>query len=463
MTTRPFLVDPSLPQLEVAGDPEFLRDVFQRHLLSLSEKTYQVRDCRVSYIRYRRAKRCMLQYTLRLAELDTGRAWSQWVTGWMYAGDKTRRRWKKLQRSLSKQEAPGVALDFAPFSYISNPEMLVQVFPYDRKLSALPLLMAGPLPELEPLLLARFGPGDWRDEAWAVEPVQYVANGGATLRLTARAQDAATGRVEERRFYAKVYNDEERGEQSYQVHLTLWDKASAGGMGFTVARPITYLSDLRTLIQEEAPGTSLQDLLLQQGDEATLTVRKVARALAALHLGHVHTLQRRRLQDALSTLEQIGESLQWACPHLRPEFEKIINTVAAGLQEVPPAPTHGDLSLEHILLDGNRLTLLDLEEFADGDPMVDAAQVLAHLTAMPLHSPLTRARAWAVARAFGGEYFARVPETWRTRFPLRYAGAVLEVALGFFHSQQPGWPDKIEALAEEAKESLAGKSRHLTW
>ena len=36
-------------------------------------------------------------------------------------------------------------------------EMLVQVFPYDHQLPSLPILMAGPPPTLEPLVLARFG------------------------------------------------------------------------------------------------------------------------------------------------------------------------------------------------------------------------------------------------------------------------------------------------------------------
>ena len=75
--------------------------------------------------------------------------------------------------------------------------------------------MEGPPPELEPLLLARFGPGDWQAEAWDTELVRYLVETRATLRLTARARDTSGGRAEERRFYAKVYHDKEIGEQPY--------------------------------------------------------------------------------------------------------------------------------------------------------------------------------------------------------------------------------------------------------
>ncbi len=316
--------------------------------------------------------------------------------------------------------------------------------------------MAGPLPELEPLLLARFGAGNWRVQAWDIEPIRYLPSERATLQLTAQAQDATTGRTERRRFYAKVYHDE-AGKRTHQVLQLLWHRASADGEGFTVGRPVAYLDSLQTLIQEEADGVSFEDILFQQEDEATLAARKVARALATLHLSQIDTPQLRRLQDESSNLEYIEKLLRQACPHLMPEVEEIIVTVTAGLEEVPPAPTHGDLSLEHILIDDDHLALIDLDSFARGDPVVDAAQVLAYLAALPLRSPLSHGRAQIVARVFAEEYFSRVPEVWRSRLSVQYAGAILEVAAGFFNSQEPGWPAKIEALTEEAKDSLAGK------
>src|SRR5215217_7770766 len=220
MSVKLPLADPSFPQLQVAGDPESMRVVFQKHLRPLNNKAYHVRDCRLSRIRYRRGDRCVLQYTLRLAEADTGSERIQWVTGVMYADDKTRRKWEKLRVSYPKDVSENIST-FEPFSFIPELGMLVQVFPYDRRLPTLPLLIAGPPSELEPVLVGRLGAGDWRVQAWNIEPVRYREQGGAVLRYSAKARNSATGGTTEKRFYAKVYRHE-KGEQTYQTLRTLW-------------------------------------------------------------------------------------------------------------------------------------------------------------------------------------------------------------------------------------------------
>jgi hypothetical protein len=450
------LADPSFPQLQVAGDPESMRVVFQKHLRPLNNKAYQVRDCRLSRIRYRRGERCVLQYTLRLTEADTGSERIQWVTGVMYADDKTRRKWEKLRISYPK-DVSEIISTFEPFSFIPELGMLVQVFPYDRRLPTLPLLIAEPLPELKLPLLARFGPGNWRTEAWNVEPVRYRAGLGAALRLTVQGQDDATGRRIERRFYAKVYRDEGQGQQTHQVLRELWKQARANGEGFTVARPLAYLSGLRTLLQEEAPGTSLEEILLGDGD-TTGAVRRVAQALAAFNQDDVPAATRQYLlADQVADLERARRLLGWACPHLRLEVESIIEGVFAGLEEVPLGPTHRDLKPDHIFVDGDCTIFIDFDSLAKADPVLDPAHLLARLAAMPALFAIPRERTRAAAREFAEEYFAHVPSTWQERLPFHYAGRLLEVAHGFFRRQAPDWPDRIATLLEEARASLAGR------
>jgi hypothetical protein len=456
MSVKLPLADPSFPQLQVAGDPESMRGVFQRHLRPLNNKAYQVRDCRLSRIRYRRGERCVLQYTLRLAEADTGSERIQWVTGVMYADDKTRRKWEKLRVSYPKDVSENIST-FEPFSFIPELGMLVQVFPYDRRLPTLPLLIAEPLPELKLPLLARFGPGNWRTEVWNVEPVRYRAGLGAALRLTVQGHDDATGRRRERRFYAKVYRDEGQGQQTHQVLRELWKQARANGEGFTVARPLDYLSGLRTLLQEEAPGTPLDEILLGDGDP-TAAVRRVARALAAFNQGDAPaTTQRHLLADQVAVLERARRLLGWACPHLRVEVESIIEGVLAGLEEVPLGPTHRDLKPDHIFVDGERTIFIDLDSLAKADPVLDPAYLLARLATMPALFPVPPERTRAAAREFAEEYFAHVPEAWQERLPFHYAGALLKISFGLFGRQAPDWPDKIATLLEEARASLAGR------
>src|ERR687893_3027950 len=101
---EPPLAGPSFPKLEVVKDPELMREVFQRHLRPLDGKIYQVRECRIDYIHLRRAARCVVQYALRFAEPETGRERSQWVSGVMYTGGRTRQIWERLRRTEPGQE-----------------------------------------------------------------------------------------------------------------------------------------------------------------------------------------------------------------------------------------------------------------------------------------------------------------------------------------------------------------------
>jgi hypothetical protein len=382
----------------------------------------------------------------------------------MYAEvGRARREWQELQRPEPGRAIPYALLTFEPFFFIPDLEMLVQVFPYDHQLPSLPIMMAGPPPTLEPLVLARFGEGDWRTEAWDVEPVRYRTGARMTLRLRVRVRNRTTGQLEERCFYAKVYRKEEDGERTYEVARKLWEKTEAGGERFSVGRPVAYLSELRSLVQEEVPGSSLYDILLQE-KEATPVARRAARALAALHLDEdAPRLKRPRpsKEDFDRRLKRIGMTLGRACPHLELEVQEIVGAVSARSEaEAPTAPIHGDLHLRHILLHGGRPALIDFDRFAEGDPLLDIALILSDLATMPLDSPLPRARARKASQAFVEEYFAHVPESWCDGFPTRYARALLKRAatISRRQSKMPGWRDKVEALIKEAKSSLAGQN-----
>jgi streptomycin 6-kinase len=455
VSVKPLLADPVFPGLGVAIDPELMRGVFANYLRPLRGGTYRVTDCRLFRVRYRRGTGCVLQYTLRLADSDTGDERIQWVTGVMYAKDRTRRVWEKLQASY-RREVPDGSSAFEPFTFIADLGMLMEVFPYDRRLPTLTLVMAGPPPELEHPLLASFGPGDWQTEAWKVELIRYRAELAATLRFTVQARDDTVGRTDARRFYAKVYRDE-GGERTYRALQALRSRADEDNEKFTVAAPIAYLSELKVLLQEETLGTSLQEMIVQEGD-ASPAVRKAAEALAALHLEHIPTPQRHPLPNEVAALERTGTILRWACPHLGAEIEETVGAVVASLEEVPPVPTHRDLKLDHILLDGDRLSLVDLDNFAEADPVLDVANVLAHLKSMPFRFPLTLEDSWSTAaQVFAEEYFSHVPRSWRRRLPIHYAGAVLKFSVGFFGRQELDWPGRIATLLEEAKASLAGR------
>jgi hypothetical protein len=154
----PFPTDPLFPQLATAADPLAMPDIFRAHLRPLVERSPEILSCRLSHIRYRRNERCLLQYTLHFVDRNTGVEHDLPVTGIMHAKkERAERAWSKLRGAGSDQGAPTSFSAFEAVAFVPELAMLVHVFPHDRRLPSLPLLAAGPSPELEAALLERLG------------------------------------------------------------------------------------------------------------------------------------------------------------------------------------------------------------------------------------------------------------------------------------------------------------------
>jgi hypothetical protein len=453
MSLEALPADPALPGLRIASDEDRMRELFRRHLRPLRAGALDIEACRLSRVHYHRGDRCSLRYTLRLIDRDTGRERSQWVTGLIYAGDRAARIWRKLRVSDPRREIPRVFRTFEPISFIPDPRMIAQVFPYDRHLPALSRLTLTPPPDLEPVFLAEFGPGDWQIAACSVEPVQYRIGRAAVLRYEVEARTRSTPTGERKRFFAKVYRQEEQGERAQRVLRALWDRPRAGA-GLTVPKPVAYLSDLRTVVQEQARGTSLRQILLQGHDGSA--VEEAARALNVFRLGREVALPPHRPDAEVAVLERASQLLGWACPQLQGQVETLVDTIVGRLDEVSPEPTHGELKTDHIFLDGDVLAVVDLDSCSRSDPVLDPARVLADLASLPLRLGMLDDVRWkAAAHAFAEEYLRGAPRGWRARLVPHYAGALLKEAVDLFRHLEPRWPEKVPMLIEEAEGALS--------
>ena len=448
-----FPEDTVFPQLKVASDPARMLDVFRAHLKPAAGRVLHIQDCVPFRFRCRQAaSRCVLQYTLRVVEPTTGRSWDQWVTGVIYAeSGEAERLWRELAAADPAHETPARWRTFEPVGFIPGLGMLVEVFPFDRKLTHLRRVMTDAWRAIEPLLLARLGPGGWRTEDRAIEPTRYRTELGAALRYTLRARRARALGAATVRCYLKVYRND-HGAATYNLLRALADRAG-NGRGYGAVAPLAYLPELRTLALEEAPGTPLQHLLVRGGDP-TPVMRVVARAVAAFNQDDVGVTREHRRADQLDDVEEAAAIVQWACPDLASDVRALAAAVVADLDDAPPAPIHRDLKTDHVFLHGERVIFIDLDSVALGDPVRDPAHLFAHVASRVGLDTMPPQAARAAAVAFKEEYFGAVPAEWRRRFPLHAAGALLEVARGIFKRQEPRWPDKVRAAVEAAGREL---------
>src|SRR5207237_1236632 len=273
-------------------------ELFRRHLEPAAGKRYHIETCVPVRFRCRQsAARSVLQYTLRRLEPGTGRRWEQGVSGLVYAEQGAAERlWREMQAADPCQGIPADWLTFRPVGFIPDLEMVVQLFPYDRKLRNLRLVLGDALHDLDPQLLARLAPGEWRVTERTMAPTRYRTELGAALKYTLQARDAATGGA-----------------------ATLRDVGSGA-----VAR-----SSLAVQLEELRRGATI---------------------------------------------------VEWARPELATHVRAITAAVAAGLEEVPPAPIHGDLKPDHVFLAGDRVIFIDLDSVVLGVPVRDPAHMLAYVS-----------------------------------------------------------------------------------
>jgi len=448
--------DPDFPQLVIASDPASMLEVFRAHLKPISARAGHIEDCVPFRFRCRQStSRCVLQYTLGLVEPGTGRRWDQWVTGLVYAREgEAERLWRELRAADPRRDIPEPWLSFEPVDYIPELRMAVQVFPFDRRLRHLSTVLGGAVRTLKLELLARLGPGRWRAGEATLERTRYRTELGAALRCSIRARQERTGRIETLRCYMKVYRNQ-RGADTFRLLRSCAERGRADRRTYSVIHPLGYLGELRTLVLEEAPGHSLQQLLLDDRDPAA-AVRPAARAVAAFHRDNFDLGRRRSAADELEDVRRAAAAVQWACPEKATAIRAIADAVAADLRDVPPAPTHGDLKPDHIFLAGDQATFIDLDSAAMGDPVRDAAHLYSYIVGGVGLDAMHRERVRAAAAAFVDEYFDRVPRSWRERFPAHCAGALIEVAWGIFRHQEPRWAAKVAVAVEEARHALSG-------
>jgi hypothetical protein len=316
--------------------------------------------------------------------------------------------------------------------------------------------MSGQWPELQQRFLAGLGADGWRIEEQTIEPLRYLPEQNLVLRYCFRAGNPSSSASQTKRFYLKLYRTR-HGEQALRLFQQLTDSATAANHEFALVEPLFYCSERRCLVLAEAPGQSLQDILLR-GDDAVSSTRRAARAMAAFSQMQIPTSIIHSAEEQIEFLVRTAELLRWACPELRALIDSLVTRVRARLRDVPSVLIQWDPKPDHVFLADERVTFIDFDDVSLGDPARDPAHMAAHiacridLSDVPLH--LAR----FCARALIDEFFAHVPESWREQFDLQYTIAMLECACGIFKRQEPRWLERAKTAIEEAERDWSRES-----
>lgn len=180
------------------------------------------------------------------------------------------------------------------------------------------------------------------------------------------------------------------GNADYELLDAFWragfDDSSPDGI--SVPEPIATVPRFRMWLQLKVPGTPATALV--SGVDGQQLGRRIAQAAHKVHQANIRTPRTHRMSDELGILR---DGLLAVCdeePHWADRIRNILNAcscLALATPEPPVQGIHRDFYADQVIVDGDRVHLIDFDLYCMGDPALDIGNFLGHLTeqAVRLH------------------------------------------------------------------------------
>ena len=373
--------DAALPQLASALNETGMAGVFGDLLRHGS--TARIERCRVERVKYRPGRNLAVSYVLDLQD-DRGPYTQRVAARFCSAGESARRHAKALARTQQPSRT-GLRL-----SHHAGLDMAAHWWPNDAKLAAGAVLADDDALHhrwLPPVLQAA---GHGALDGHRVALAQVVAEHRVTARVDMRTVQGDSVAV-----YAKA-DAECRGPVTHAVMHSLWHSEARRSGRLVLPRPLLWQPDSGLHWQMAVPGLALLDAMPARGEGLAAAAGALVAALhttpapAAPRLGGVEL--RQRLQEVLAVLGRV-------CPEHAGQAGRLAGPLEAGLAHTLAAEActlHGDLHPRNLLVDGDRLALIDLDSARQGPALLELGAWLAdgrYRAALQGHDAQAAARA----------------------------------------------------------------------
>jgi Ser/Thr protein kinase RdoA (MazF antagonist) len=438
------IVDPGLPGLTTILQPDAMLDLLRRALRERGQHL-ELSGGKIVELWYRPGQRCTVLYEVELNRSNNQRSRYQLLTAETLRQDQAPT--PPPPELIARYQASGSGPLDTPSTYLASIRTVVSAFPFDPKLPSLP-------DALDPHIMRHYFSHHFVERGAPIHSVdvqllRYTPRTRATLLYKIHSESHGAIPLASQRLVGKVRLQD--APPRLLANTLALQRATGGRLHF--APEAGYIAPLGLTLQEYVFGEDLGSLA---GSAAfTELARETARTLAVLHSLRL-PLTRRDPQTDMRAVMRWADVLMAIRPRLGSRIERLRdNLVAAleGLAEVT-APIHGDFHPTNVISDSGRITLIDLDEVAHGDRMVDVGRFLASLPVSALRlsrepSALTQAGA-----AFLREYLHRAPGN-ESRVRLYEAAALLTAAAAPFRLQRPGWEEAATVLVEAAERAYA--------
>jgi len=444
--------DAALPGIALALDGKRLLGRLTDLLPECADEIELLR-IRVMDVSYKPGVQCLLHYRVKLQDRATGHSAWQVLSARVLRDDEPEPQLDGALRTRYAERRGDISLR-TPVVFVRDQRIALWAFPLDP---GLPGLFDALDQTTMKRALGRAWRGDVRVEKLDIDLLGYTPQARATFRYQALATDPSTRVPEVRRLIGKMHAYK-KAARLFATSWAIW-RASRGKIG--LAPPVGYLGGLGLTLQEEVRGERLGALTGKKTLPRIL--RTVAIDLARLHRLDVPLKNVRTPADEARVVRRWGGALGGVHASLADRVAKLREHLAVEVERHArvTGPIHGDFHHTNILVDGDRVTFIDLDETCMGDPCLDVGRFLASLR-VPAMRDLGDIDGLRAARATFLETYLRRTGADERRVRLFEASSLLVSAYSAFRVQRPGWSDQAEQLVDEAERVAAEAGRAAT-
>ena len=249
---------------------------------------------------------------------------------------------------------------------------MVSVYPNDDKLEALSLLADA---ASRALLLGELFPQHRLLGHATVQPLKHKPERRAVLRLDSGGEPQAVLKL----YTLRGYESARRANRCFR---------SRGAL--RLAPDLGHSDRHRILAFGWLPGRLLSDAMLDPSFSSA-GLEPVGAALAELHAQDASDLPHPSDTDIAAALLAEAAKLGGLLPALAPRARALAQTLAARRADTVTRDRaiHGDFKAGQVLLDGDTVAILDLDQAKQGDPATDLGMFIAHLERNVIRGQLT--------------------------------------------------------------------------
>ena len=262
-----------------------------------------------------------------------------------------------------------------------------------------------------------------------------------------------------RQLIAKLFQDAS-GLHSYRVLRRLWQ----GGFDkdrYQVPQPYSFLDEENLMLMAVARGDCLAAFLSVDSSRARAGVEAAARWLLRLHRSSIRMGRTEqpwymflKMADRLSKASEAHPGMM---KFLTEKVDRFAEALASR-SEVDLVQTHGQFRPIHVFLDGDTVTVIDVDRSGPADPARDVAEFVHRMRSTFRRESGDREQAAVLTRAFLREYSSGNPEGLRN-LPFYLSFHVLVSLCRHMKrlpADDPGWDEMVGHYCEELKCALSG-------